>query len=86
MEPLVSLSCLQTPATGLITELEKYISYQLYLFKKSLMLAGVHSASLVQVRSYLEENVAAPVSKGENTVVGIRHAEHVAPYIRKNWY
>jgi hypothetical protein len=27
----------------------------------------------------LEENVAAPVSKSENTAVGIRHADHVTP-------
>jgi hypothetical protein len=26
--------------------------------------------------------VAAPVQKAENTSVGIRHADHVAPYIR----
>jgi hypothetical protein len=33
---------------------------------------GVHSASWVQLRSYLEEIVAAPVYKIENTDVGIR--------------
>jgi hypothetical protein len=32
----------------------------------------------------LEENVAAPVYKTENTAVGIRHADHVAPSIRKS--
>jgi hypothetical protein len=31
----------------------------------------------------LEEKVAAPVKKAENTAVGIRHADHVAPSIRK---
>jgi hypothetical protein len=31
---------------------------------------GVHSASWVQLRSYLEEKVAAPVEKAENTAVG----------------
>jgi hypothetical protein len=31
----------------------------------------------------LEEIVAAPVQKSENTAVGIRHAEHVAPSISK---
>jgi hypothetical protein len=32
----------------------------------------------------LKEKVAAPVYKSENTAVGIRHADHVAPSIRKN--
>jgi hypothetical protein len=31
----------------------------------------------------LEEIVAAPVYKAENTAVGIRHADDVAPSIRK---
>jgi hypothetical protein len=30
--------------------------------------------------------VEAPVSKTENTVVVIRHADHVAPSIRKSWH
>jgi hypothetical protein len=33
----------------------------------------------------LDRKVAAPVSKAENTTVRIRHADHVAPSIRKNW-
>jgi hypothetical protein len=35
------------------------------------------------VRSYLEAKVAAPIYKTENTAVGIRHADHVAPSISK---
>jgi hypothetical protein len=31
----------------------------------------------------LEEKVAAPVYKTENTAVGIRHADHIVPSIRK---
>jgi hypothetical protein len=31
----------------------------------------------------LDRKVAAPVYKTENTVVGIRHADHVAPSIHK---
>jgi hypothetical protein len=31
----------------------------------------------------LDGQVAAPVYKTENTAVGIRHADHVAPSIRK---
>jgi hypothetical protein len=33
----------------------------------------------------LDGKVAAPVYKTENTTVGIRHADHVAPSIRKSW-
>jgi hypothetical protein len=33
----------------------------------------------------LDRKVAAPVLKTENTAVGIRHAAHVAPSIRKSW-
>jgi hypothetical protein len=33
----------------------------------------------------LDRKVAAPVYKTENKVVGIRHAYHVAPTIRKSW-
>jgi hypothetical protein len=35
------------------------------------------------LRSYLEETVAAPVYKTENTAVGIRSADHATPSIRK---
>jgi hypothetical protein len=33
----------------------------------------------------LDVKVAAPVYKTENTAVGIRHADHVAPSISKSW-
>jgi hypothetical protein len=33
----------------------------------------------------LDRKVAAPVYKIENTAVGIRRADHVAPSIRKSW-
>jgi hypothetical protein len=33
----------------------------------------------------LDRKVAAPVYKTENTAVGICHADHVAPFIRKGW-
>jgi hypothetical protein len=33
----------------------------------------------------LDRKVAAPVQKTENTAVGIRHADHMAPFIRKSW-
>jgi hypothetical protein len=33
----------------------------------------------------LDRKVEAPVYKTENTAVGIRHADHVEPSIRKSW-
>jgi hypothetical protein len=33
----------------------------------------------------LDRKVAAPVYKTENTAGGIRHADHVAPFIPKSW-
>jgi hypothetical protein len=33
----------------------------------------------------LDRKVAASDWKTENTAVGIRHADHVAPSIRKSW-
>jgi hypothetical protein len=32
----------------------------------------------------LDRKVVAPVQKAENTAVGIRHADHVAPFICKS--
>jgi hypothetical protein len=40
---------------------------------------GVHSASWVQLRSYLKEKVAAPVYKAEITAVRIRRTDHATP-------
>jgi hypothetical protein len=33
----------------------------------------------------LDRKIAAPVYKIENAAVGIRHSDHVAPFIRKSW-
>jgi hypothetical protein len=33
----------------------------------------------------VDRKVAAPVQKTENTAVGLRHADHLAPPIRKSW-
>jgi hypothetical protein len=35
------------------------------------------------IEELLDRKVAAPLQKTENTAVGIRHADHVAPSIRK---
>jgi hypothetical protein len=37
----------------------------------------------VSTTEVLDRKVAAPVKKAENTAVGIRHVDHVAPSIRK---
>jgi hypothetical protein len=38
------------------------------------------------IEELVERKVAAPVQKSENTAIGIRHADHVAPSIRKCWH
>jgi hypothetical protein len=47
---------------------------------------GVHSASWAQLRRYLEEKVAASVSKTKTTAVWIRCSDHDTPSIRKRWH
>jgi hypothetical protein len=47
---------------------------------------GVHSALCVQLRSCLEEKVAALVQKAKNMAIGICQADHMAPSIRKSWH
>jgi hypothetical protein len=37
------------------------------------------------IEELLDRKVAAPIYKVVNTAVGIRHADHVAPSIRKSW-
>jgi hypothetical protein len=46
----------------------------------------VHSASRVQLRSNMKEKIAAPVYKTENTILGIRCADHTTPSTRKSWH
>jgi hypothetical protein len=36
------------------------------------------------IEELLDTKIAAPVYKTENTAVGIRHTDHVAPSIRKS--
>jgi hypothetical protein len=40
----------------------------------------------MQLKSYLEEKVEAPVYKTENTAVRIRRADHAKPSIHKRWH
>jgi hypothetical protein len=37
------------------------------------------------IEELLDSKVAAHVWKTDNTAEGIRHADHVAPFIRKSW-
>jgi hypothetical protein len=56
--------------------------------KKKKQAVGLESGPLSLVSTteeLLDRKVAAPVQKTENTAVGIRHSDHVAPFIRKSW-
>jgi hypothetical protein len=48
--------------------------------------SGVHSASWVQLKSYLEEKSSGSGLENRETAVGIRHADHVALSVRKSSY
>jgi hypothetical protein len=55
---------------------------------KKKKVGGLERGPLSLVRTteeLLDRKVAAPISKTENTAVGIRHAGRVAPFIRKSW-
>jgi hypothetical protein len=55
-------------------------------YQKKVMGLGRGPLSLVSAtEELLDRKVAASAYKTENTVVGIRHADHVAPSIRKSW-
>jgi hypothetical protein len=53
--------------------------------KKAVALERVPLILVSTTEELLDRKVAAPVYKIENTAVGIRHADHVAPSIRKCW-
>jgi hypothetical protein len=55
--------------------------------KKGKQVVGLERGPLSLVSTteeLLDKKVAAPVYKTENTAVGIRHTDHVAPFIRKS--
>jgi hypothetical protein len=54
-------------------------------WKKVVGLERVALSLVSTTEELLDRKVAAPVQKIENTAVGIRHADHVAPSIRKSW-
>jgi hypothetical protein len=49
------------------------------------VLEGGQLSFVSTTEELLDRKVAAPVWKTENTAVGIRHADHVAPFNRKSW-
>jgi hypothetical protein len=54
--------------------------------KKKVVCLERSALSLVSTTEVLiDRKVAATIQKTENTAVGIRHADHVAPSIRKSW-
>jgi hypothetical protein len=55
-------------------------------YEKKWVCNGVHSASWVQLRSYLEGIVAALVLKPEIMTVGMRCADHETPSVCKSWH
>jgi hypothetical protein len=82
---LLRLQCLD-PST-LHNSIEYvYMCVILYISEKKIVGLERGPLSLVSTtEELLDRKVAAPVKKNENTAVGIRHADHVAPSIRKSW-
>jgi hypothetical protein len=53
--------------------------------KKSVGLERGPLSLVSTTEELLDRKVASPVQKTENTAIGIHHADHVAPFIRKSW-
>jgi hypothetical protein len=54
--------------------------------KKKVMALERGPLSLVSTtEDLLDRKLEAPICKTENTALGIRHADHMAPSIRKSW-
>jgi hypothetical protein len=67
----------------LATDSEARVRFPALPEKKVVGLGRVPLSLLSTTEELLDRKVAAPVYKIENTVVGIRHADHVAPSILK---
>jgi hypothetical protein len=61
-------------------------SWRYQIFWEVLDLEWDHSASGIQLKSYLKEVAADLVWKCKNTAMGIHHADHVVPSIHKSWH
>jgi hypothetical protein len=57
-----------------------------YQKKKVVGLERTPLSLVSAIEELLGRKVAAPIYKAENTTVGINHADHVAPSIRKSWH
>jgi hypothetical protein len=61
------------------------LNSDLNIFDKFPQRIGVHQPREYNWGAAWKKKVAAAGWKSENTSVGIRHADYVAPSIRKNW-
>jgi hypothetical protein len=69
----------------LATDPEARVRYPALPEKKVVGLERGPLSLVSTIEELLDRKVAAPVYKTENTAVVIRHADHVAPSIRKRW-
>jgi hypothetical protein len=67
----------------LATDPEARVRYPTLPEKKVVGLERGPLSLVSTTEELLDRKIAAPVYKTENTAVGIRHADHVAPSIRK---
>jgi hypothetical protein len=69
----------------LATDPEARVRFPALLEKKRMGLERGLLSLVSTTEELLDTKVAAPVHKIENTALEIRHADHVAPSIRKSW-
>jgi hypothetical protein len=69
----------------LATDPEAQVRFSALPEKKVVGLERVPLSLMSTTEELLDRKVEAPVYKTENTALGIRHADHVAPSIRKSW-
>jgi hypothetical protein len=67
----------------LATDPEDWVRFLVLPEKKVVGLERGPLSLVITTEELFDRKVAAPVYKTENTVVGIHHADHVAPSIRK---
>jgi hypothetical protein len=69
----------------LVTDPEARVRYLALPEKKIVGLERGPLSFMSTTEELLDRKIAAPVYKTENMAIGIRHADHVAPSIRKSW-
>jgi hypothetical protein len=83
----VLISLVMDRLCGLVVRVLDYGSEARVRFPALKKIVGLERGPLSLVSTteeLLDRKVAAPVQKTENTAVGIRHADHVAPFIRRS--